>query len=62
MGFIFNKLESALKLFTIFCFFILFCLPNIMIAFTLFFYKELEKPTFLENLLYVFEIIFSVLI
>ncbi|CAD8156729.1 unnamed protein product [Paramecium octaurelia] len=61
MGFVFNKLESALKLFTIFCFFILFCLPNIIFAFTFFFYQEFDKPTFLENLIYVFEILFSVI-
>ncbi|CAD8160982.1 unnamed protein product [Paramecium pentaurelia] len=61
MGFVFNKLESALKLFTIFCFFILFCLPNILVAFTFFFYKELEQPVFLKNVLYVFEILFSII-
>ncbi|CAK72042.1 unnamed protein product (macronuclear) [Paramecium tetraurelia] len=61
MGFVFNKLESALKLFTIFCFFILFCLPNITFAFAFFFYKEFDKPTFLENVLYVLEILFSVI-
>jgi ATP-binding cassette subfamily A (ABC1) protein 3 len=60
MGFVFNKLENALKLFTIFCFFIMFCFPNILVAFTAFFYKELDKPEVLKYIIYVMEVLFSV--
>ena len=67
MGFIFNKLENALKLFTIFCFFILFCLPNIFVAFLCFVYfgdhddptRELSKS--LETFIKVLEVVFSVI-
>lgn len=61
MGFFFKKLESALKLFTIFCFFILFCFPNILIAFCGFFYKDLDEPIAIKYVIYIFEFTFAIL-
>ena len=44
MGFVFKKLESALKMYAIYSFFVGFCMPFLVLGMMTYFYDSLEKP------------------
>ncbi|CAD8046598.1 unnamed protein product [Paramecium primaurelia] len=57
MGFLFKSLENALKLYSMFCFFVNFCVPFILIAFIDFFYQKFTSAI-AEQLIYIFQVLF----
>ncbi|CAD8212177.1 unnamed protein product [Paramecium octaurelia] len=57
MGFLFKTLENALKLYSMFCFFVNFCVPFILIAFIDFFYQKFDS-VIAEQLIYIFQVLF----
>ncbi|CAD8050496.1 unnamed protein product [Paramecium sonneborni] len=57
MGFLFKTLENALKLYSMFCFFVNFCVPFILIAFIDFFYKKFDSAI-AEQLIYILQVFF----
>jgi ATP-binding cassette subfamily A (ABC1) protein 3 len=53
IGFLFKTLESALKLYAMFCFFVSFSIPFISIACVDFFYQKFDNNEIIRIVIYV---------
>lgn len=59
MGFVFNTLETALKMYAIFCFFIQFCLPFVFVGGLDYVYQTLGNPDSIKYAIYAVQILFA---